>query len=613
MSKELNETIFATKCTIVTPENTSNNSEAPFKDHPAFTMMHDTLARRQHHHLIVRTDFASSLNRYFIESFVMHLAQENIAPRLQKTSIIFLDIKQLLLEELDKDKLEKDFSTLRNWINAQNNNSLIAIVNTALLETDNTEISQSLFRQLKSLVTATNCRLIILQPITGEAPLSKISDDFTTTPPVTMPAKDNLMILKLKRDELQEYHRAKIADNILTNTYALVERYLSSNNAIESTILLLDSSAARASATAKSEVSMAIVLDVLSSWTKIPATHLQLDHYNYDEFISHTQKRIFGQDMAITLAASELQQAYTSLQEKQGAFAAFLMAGPAHSGKKTTAAAMTIQLFRQINLLYTAHYTADTRSFSDIKLQRYLQNRYHRLTEVMHDTPCAVLLFENIEKAPAPIHQALQEIVCTGYYHDLNGKAYDFRQAIIVMTTSACKEISPEAIQHSKPARPLGIGQLIAEEQMRKSTQQHASYTQQELVEKIREEVSQLLPEALCRQTCILPFFKLQKKSIEQIIQIKISALCKQLAITRSIKLEYAAEVPRFLSARITESTDQPVNIDKALKQFYTCVENTLSTRPASYLQPAKLYLSLAGDTESLNCEWQQDRVELSA
>lgn len=621
MSKEMQETFFTSSGTLITTESISKKTRAPFKDNAIFTFIHDTLARRHQHHIVARTEFATFLNVSFIEALVSHLAKPTTAPRLHHASAIFIDIRNLLLELTDEAQIKADFAKLKAWLKDKNKTIILAIANAELLNTDEGTISETLTHQIKALIPSDHCRIVLLQSTSNTTPFGDIESAFITTPTIALPTKDNLMVLRMKRDELEEYHHVTIADDLMEETYDLSMRYLSPQHAIEKTVLLLDSCAARASAVEKTQhaemfksaVKMPAIFEVLSSWTKIPISHLQLNQFSSSDFVNDTQKRIFGQDAAISLAASELQQAHMTLRTKQGPFAALLLAGPAHSGKKTMAAAITLQLFRQINLLYTVHFAADTTTFDQVKLQRYMQNRFHGLREVIDSTPCAVLLFENIDQAPLATKQALQEIVATGFYHGADGVTFDFRQSLIIMTTTAATEHLHEP---SKPEKIFGFGQLITDEQAANFNAMRSTASQLELIDKLRDDLSACLPEALCRQAAILPFYKLQKKAIEQIIQLKISTLCRQLAATRDLKLEYATEVPRFLSAQVAGNNDdnmQPINIEKALKQLYSCIETTLSSKPPRQMTPAKLYLAVSEHHDTLKCEWYLDEIERSA
>src|SRR5690625_5999510 len=63
------------------------------------------------------------------------------------------------------------------------------------------------------------------------------------------------------------------------------------------------------------------------------------------------------------------------------------------------------------------------------------------LTEAVTQTPHAVLLLDEIEKAHPDVYNLLLQIMDHGTLTDANGRTADFRNVILVMTTNAGAEL----------------------------------------------------------------------------------------------------------------------------------------------------------------------------
>ena len=59
-----------------------------------------------------------------------------------------------------------------------------------------------------------------------------------------------------------------------------------------------------------------------------------------------------------------------------------------------------------------------------------------KLTKAIKETPCAVVLFDELEKAHSDVLNLLLQILEDGILTDSSGNTYSFRNAIIIMTTN---------------------------------------------------------------------------------------------------------------------------------------------------------------------------------
>lgn len=606
---------FATPYTSYSAGTPKKSMALPFKDHPQFPILVDILIRKYNHHAILTTDFSTKMYPLFLEALLQYFTYETTPYFLQGAELIGLDIEL----KLKQKTLEKELHHLREKLDSIDKFLLIALTNATLLTQNHlSEDDGFLRRQLETLLSHPKCRFLLLMHSNDYRPYRHLEEHFTTLPIAGPTEADVMTILKQQRTELENYHRVVIPEDLLAQAYSLAERYLSTTQTLEKALLLLDSSAARVSTLERNESSTqfrpvltsGIMTQILSGWTQIPVAQLALNKFKITEFIQGMQQKVFGQEAAITVLAHELQQAQAHLQQSIGPFCSFLFAGPAHSGKETTALALVEQIFKQLNVLYLVQPASPTlTSLADIKIQRCLDKRYLPLKEVIQQIPYAVIMFENIDQANALVLEGLQEILSTGYLHDQESNLFNFRQAIIILSTPIntvrLADRGKLPIDEEENA-DVDLMQLVMGEQKQESSHEEEAYSAHELIDLIRPELSAHLP-TLCQHLHVVPFVPLSKAAIEKIIRLKLKVLAKQLDRRYGIELGYAPEITRFLANDILArqvKDHQVVDMDKALKSLYFTVEQAILSQADNKNRPNQLFLQLNENGQLLRCDW---------
>jgi len=598
-------------------QHIKKNALIPFKDHAQFPIIVDILSRRDTHHAILCTEFSANLRIYFIEALVQHLAEENIPRHLRGVDLIYLDIANVSFNKTKQKHIENDFLHLHATLATADKYILFMLPNMHLLSSKH-DSDRFLQRQFNALLAHPQCRFMVFTN-SKEYVQNPHSDNQLAFVQVAAPSETDIMsILKLQRTELENFHHIVIPDELLGYAYALAERYLSTNHALEKALLLLDSSAARAAVAErvdssnqfKSVLTMDILTHVLSGWTQIPPTNLLLHKFKFGDFVQCMQQKVFGQDTAITILGHELQQSQARLHHNISPFCSLLFAGVAHSGKSTAAIALTEQLFKQTHVLYFAQPPTPTlNSIINLKLQRCHDKHCISLKDLLRQTPYAIIMFEHIDHASPLIVDELQEILSTGYLHDMNGNQYNFRQAMIILSTTLgsnrlsdiAKSFSPEdENQH------VDLLQLVMREQQNETFSAH-HFSPQEIVDEVTAEIANYLPASLCQYLHVVPFLPLNKIAIEKIIRLKLKLLARTLDSLHGIELGYAPEVIRYLAndmLKKEEIENKPINIDKALKQLYFTVEQAILSQADNKNRPNQLFLQLNETGQILRCDW---------
>ena len=145
------------------------------------------------------------------------------------------------------------------------------------------------------------------------------------------------------------------------------------------------------------------------------------------------------------------------------------------------------------------------------------------LTDAIDQTPHAVLLLDEIEKAHPDLFNILLQVMDHGKLTDNNGKAIDFRNVILIMTTNAgAQELSKAAIGFN---RTTNVGADV------------------EAIERM------FTPEFRNRLDAIIPFASLGKDVIRRVVDKFIMQLDIQLA-DRNVEIELSEAARNWLADR---------------------------------------------------------------
>jgi ATP-dependent Clp protease ATP-binding subunit ClpA len=609
MLGEINNTFFTQYGHYLSPQSLKKSTLLPFKDHPQLSLLVDTLIRKHHHHLMLATDFSTPLRVYFLEALLHLFTQENTPHPLKGCEIIYLRHNYPVFTTEQQQNIKQDIEALCDQLINRDKYFLLAMPHHALLDA-------FLGQQLKNLARHPKVRLLVFTKNKKEDMAEHLKETFTFVSIMPLCKSDRMTILKQQRAELEHFHHVIIPEEILTLAYTFAERYMSTSNTIEKALLLLDTSAARTSAhegenSSRPVLTSATLIATLSHWTHIPASHLHPTFKPHD-FTQGMQQRVIGQEAALTLLCDELQPSQFHLQQSTGPLYRFLFCGPKHTGKKTLALALAEQLFKQTNLLYHAlPISPRLNSLANARLQNAQNEQQILLKELIQQTPYAIILFENIEQWPALFLDDLHELLNTGYLPNEEGHVYNFRQAIVIVSTTCGSEHLTGLMQttHTQEETPeeTDLMQLIMREQTRPSSSASPYYSPQELS---NEAIAEILKHPILARFAylrVIPFLPLSKTAIEQIVRLKLTLLIKRLDSHHGIEFSYAPEVIHYLAneALMKQAAHrQNINMDNALKKLYLTLEHAMLSQADNKNRPKQLFLQLNETGQILRCDW---------
>ncbi|HXL02408.1 MAG TPA: ATP-dependent Clp protease ATP-binding subunit [Candidatus Atribacteria bacterium] len=280
------------------------------------------------------------------------------------------------------------------------------------------------------------------------------------------------------------------------------------------------------------------IATVVSSWTGIPVSRLDAEEkeklVNMEKEI---HERIVGQEEAVEAVCRAIRRSRAGLKDPNRPISSFIFLGPSGVGKTELAKALAEFLFgKEDNLIsldmseYMEKFTASRLIGSPPGYVGYEEGG--QLTEKVRRKPYSVVLFDEIEKAHPDVFNILLQVMEEGRLTDAQGRAVDFKNTIIIMTSNlGARLISSQS----------GIG--FSE----RSEKEVMSY--QEIKQKVTEEVKKVFtPEFLNRVDEIIVFRPLNQKEIEAIVDLMMKETQKRMK-EHNMEIDLTPET-RFLIAQ---------------------------------------------------------------
>lgn len=271
------------------------------------------------------------------------------------------------------------------------------------------------------------------------------------------------------------------------------------------------------SALLKERVDAEDVAEVVAKWTKIPVSKmLESESQKLLLMESEMQKRVVGQDHAMTAIADAIRRARAEISDPNRPIGTFIFVGPTGVGKTETVKALANYLFD------------DESAIIRIDMSEYMEKHAvsrligappgyvgfeegGQLTEAVRRKPYSVVLFDEIEKAHSDVFNILLQVLDDGRLTDSQGRTVDFKNTIIVMTSN------------------LGSGQ--GSEAIQSALRQH------------------FRPEFLNRIDEIVEFKSLDKGNITGIVKIQLEEIIKRLQ-EKQIELKFSDSLYSYLGER---------------------------------------------------------------
>ncbi|MBM4465098.1 MAG: ATP-dependent Clp protease ATP-binding subunit [Chloroflexi bacterium] len=282
------------------------------------------------------------------------------------------------------------------------------------------------------------------------------------------------------------------------------------------------------------------VAEVISMWTGIPLTRIageETERLLHMEEALH--RRVVGQDEAITTIAKAVRRARAGLKDLKRPIGSFIFLGPTGVGKTELAKALAEFMFGSEEDLVQLDMSEFMERHNVSRLvgapPGYIgYDDAGQLTEAIRRRPYSVICFDEVEKAHPEVFNMLLQIMEEGRLSDARGRAVDFCNTIIIMTSN----IGAQLIK-----RETSLGFAVPRDEARGEEQAY-----QEMREKLLAQLKKTFrPEFLNRVEGIVVFKALTKEEIKQIVTLELDKIRQRLD-EHQIELTATDEARDFLA-----------------------------------------------------------------
>lgn len=253
------------------------------------------------------------------------------------------------------------------------------------------------------------------------------------------------------------------------------------------------------------------------------------------------QKRVIGQDEAVSAVCRALRRGRVGLSDPQRPVGSFLFLGPTGVGKTELCKALAEALFGSQDAMIRLDMSEYMEKHSVSKLigspPGYVgYEEGGQLTDQIRRRPYSLVLLDEIEKAHSDVFHLLLQILEDGCLRDSQGRSASFKNAIIIMTSNI-------GAAHFFKEKSLGFA----------FDQEQASY--EKAKEQSKGELKNVFkPEFINRIDEIVVFNRLSDSAMESICQNLLSQVKKRLE-TMDIGLTVTLPAAKELCRQGSSST----------------------------------------------------------
>jgi ATP-dependent Clp protease ATP-binding subunit ClpC len=304
------------------------------------------------------------------------------------------------------------------------------------------------------------------------------------------------------------------------------------------------------------------IAEVLAVWTGIPVYRLTEEETSkLLRMEDELHKRIIGQNEAIIALSRAIRRTRAGLKDPKRPGGSFIFLGPTGVGKTELAKTLAEFLFDDEDALIQLDMSEYMEKHSVSRLvgspPGYVgYDEGGQLTEAVRRKPFSVVLFDEVEKAHPDVFNILLQILEDGRLTDSQGRAVDFKNTILIMTSNlGTADLRKAAIGFRKGS------DVVSHERMK---------------ERVHDALkAHFRPEFLNRIDETIVFHELTKDEVILIADLFITRLRDQLGV-QGLGLELSAGAQNFLAEKGYDPELGARPLRRAIQQY---VEDVLSEK----------------------------------
>lgn len=196
----------------------------------------------------------------------------------------------------------------------------------------------------------------------------------------------------------------------------------------------------------REQVTESDIAEIVARWTGVPLNRLlETERQKLLQLESHLSERVVGQQEAVAAVAAAIRRARAGMKDPSRPIGSFLFMGPTGVGKTELARALAAMLFDSEEAMVRIDMSEYMEKHAVSRLigapPGYVgYEEGGQLSESVRRRPYSVVLLDEVEKAHRDVFNILLQVLDDGRITDSQGRAIDFRNTIIVMTSNIGSE-----------------------------------------------------------------------------------------------------------------------------------------------------------------------------
>ena len=338
----------------------------------------------------------------------------------------------------------------------------------------------------------------------------------------------------------------RIEDAVDTEDYEKAAQYKTKASQINEELKKLE---ATGKAGRKLSMSSEDVAEVVARITGVPVTKVIRAEAKYLLNLEKTLgKYVIGQDEAVAAVAKAVRRSRSGISSASRPIGSFIFLGPTGVGKTELARVLAREFFGSDEALVKIDMSEFSERHTTARLvgapAGYVgYDDGGQLTDKVRRHPYSLVLFDEIEKAHPDVFNMLLQILEDGRLTDAKGRAIDFTNTIIIMTSN----IGAEKLQ-----KEASLGFQATDDKELNSLDRLHGVNKDKVLDQLKKTMR---PELLNRIDKIIVFRALTKKYVMSILDLQIDELRSRL-IKHGLGVELEPSAKQYLLSEGYESNN---------------------------------------------------------